>query len=75
MPNVFGKNKKQEQLITGLDTEFLKIQQRFHLPAGDFPNVERFRANLKLYNIDKFKTLKEDVIERVDDVSTLLGLR
>ncbi|RUS18734.1 P-loop containing nucleoside triphosphate hydrolase protein [Endogone sp. FLAS-F59071] len=67
MPSVFGKNKKQEQLVSGLDTEFLKIQQRFHLPAGDFPNVERFRANLKLYNIDKFKTLKEDVIERVDD--------
>ncbi|RUO95480.1 hypothetical protein BC936DRAFT_143931, partial [Jimgerdemannia flammicorona] len=69
MPSMFGKNKKQEQLIADLDKEFLKIQQRYHLPKGDFPNVDKFRQNLSLYKIDQFKPLREDVVEKADDVS------
>ncbi|KAI8371339.1 P-loop containing nucleoside triphosphate hydrolase protein [Radiomyces spectabilis] len=67
MPSMFGKKKKQEALLKNLDQEFLKIQQRHHLPPGDFPNPDRFRQNLALYDMDKFKSLKEDLLERVDD--------
>ncbi|KAM3579988.1 hypothetical protein VKS41_007705 [Umbelopsis sp. WA50703] len=67
MPAMFGKNKKQEKLLANLDQEFIKIQHKYHLPAGDFPNPEKFRQNLALYNIDKFKPLKDDIISRVDE--------
>ncbi|GAB5588050.1 hypothetical protein Unana1_02950 [Umbelopsis nana] len=67
MPAMFGKNKKQEKLLANLDQEFIKIQHKYHLPPGDFPNPERFRQNLSLYNIDKFKPLKDDIIARVDE--------
>ncbi|KAF7725112.1 hypothetical protein EC973_000438 [Apophysomyces ossiformis] len=67
MPSMFGKKKKQEALLKNLDQEFLKIQQRHHLPAGDFPNPEKFKQNLSLYEMDKFKSLKEELLERVDE--------
>ncbi|KAI9474280.1 MAG: P-loop containing nucleoside triphosphate hydrolase protein [Benjaminiella poitrasii] len=67
MPAMFGKKKKQETLLKNLAGEFSKIQQKYHLPAGDFPNPDRFRQNLTLYDMDKFKSLKDDVIERVDE--------
>ncbi|KAG0743241.1 hypothetical protein G6F62_004993 [Rhizopus arrhizus] len=67
MPSMFGKKKKQEALLNNLAAEFGKIQQKYHLPAGDFPNPDRFRQNLAHYDMDKFKALKEDLVERVDD--------
>ncbi|CEG72115.1 hypothetical protein RMATCC62417_07727 [Rhizopus microsporus] len=67
MPSMFGKKKKQEALLKNLDQVFIKIQNKHHLPAGDFPNPEKFKQNLALYDMDKFKSLKEDLIARVDD--------
>ncbi|GAA5805173.1 P-loop containing nucleoside triphosphate hydrolase protein [Helicostylum pulchrum] len=67
MPAMFGKKKKQEALLKNLEQEFIKIQNKYHLPAGDFPNPEKFRQSLTLYDMDKFKPLKEDLIERVDE--------
>lgn len=65
---MFGKKKKQEALLNNLDQEFLKIQQRHHLPPGDFPNPAKFKQNLALYDMDKFKSLKEDLLDRADEV-------
>lgn len=45
-----------------------QIQREFHLPAGDFPNVEHFREILNGYNIDKFEKLKPKMIQAVDDM-------
>ncbi|KAG1150667.1 hypothetical protein G6F37_007883 [Rhizopus arrhizus] len=67
MPSMFGKKKKQENLLKNLDQEFIKIQNKYHIPAGDFPNPERFKQNLALYDIDKFKSIKEDLLEKVDE--------
>ncbi|KAG1472114.1 hypothetical protein G6F56_001731 [Rhizopus delemar] len=66
IPSMFGKKKKQEALLNNLGAEFVKIQQKYHLPAGDFPNPERFKQNLAQYDMDKLKTLKEDSVEHVD---------
>lgn len=65
---MFGKKKKRNALLNNLDQEFMKIQQRYHLPAGDFPNPEKFKRNLELYDMDKFKTIKEDLLAKVDQV-------
>ncbi|ORX56965.1 hypothetical protein DM01DRAFT_1334522 [Hesseltinella vesiculosa] len=67
MPAMFGKKKKSAKLLANLDLEFQKIQQRHHLPPGDFPNAEKFKQNLALYDMDKFKALKEDLLVRVDE--------
>ncbi|KAI8996791.1 P-loop containing nucleoside triphosphate hydrolase protein [Pilobolus umbonatus] len=66
MPAMFGKKKKQEALLNNLAAEFVKIQQRHHLAPGDFPNPERFKLNLAHYDMDKFKSLKDELIERID---------
>ncbi|CAO3613071.1 unnamed protein product [Cunninghamella echinulata] len=67
MPAMFGKKKKSAKLLANLDQEFLKIQQRYHIPPGDFPNPEKFRQNLSVYDMDKFKQLKEDLLAKADD--------
>ena len=68
MPAMIGKSKAQQKLIDNLSAEFGKVQREFHLPAGDFPNVEYFRERLSGYNIDKFEKLKPKMIQAVDDM-------
>ncbi|OIW00078.1 hypothetical protein TanjilG_26415 [Lupinus angustifolius] len=68
MPAIMGKAKAQQQLIDNLEDEFRKVQREFHLPAGDFPNVEYFREILSGYSFDKFEKLKPKMIQAVDDM-------
>jgi len=49
-------------------TNLKQVQREFHLPPGDFPNVEYFRERLSGYNIDKFEKLKPKMIQAVDDM-------
>ncbi|CAG8637187.1 16474_t:CDS:2 [Funneliformis mosseae] len=67
MPAMFGKQSKQNELINGLDKEFIKIQQRHQLAPGDFPNVEKFKRGLGIYKFDKFHSLKPQILEKVED--------
>ncbi|KAI3711177.1 hypothetical protein L2E82_41064 [Cichorium intybus] len=68
MPAVMGKSKTQQKLMKNLEEVFAKVQKEFHLPAGDFPDVEHFRQVLGNYNIDKFEKLKPKMIQAVDDM-------
>ncbi|XP_057433560.1 EH domain-containing protein 1-like [Lotus japonicus] len=68
MPAIMGKAKAQQKLIDNLDVEFAKVQREYHLPAGDFPNVEHFKEVLSRYSIDKFEKLKPKMIQAVDDM-------
>ena len=45
-----------------------QVQREFHLPPGDFPNVEHFKEVLNGYSIDKFEKLKPKMIQAVDDM-------
>nr|GMD57983.1 EH domain-containing protein 1 [Ipomoea batatas] len=45
-----------------------QVQREFHLPAGDFPNVDQFKEILSGYNIDRFERLKPKMIQSVDDM-------
>jgi EH domain-containing protein 1 len=47
---------------------FMQVQREFHLPPGDFPNVEQFREVLSGYNFDKLEKLKPKMIQAVDDM-------
>ncbi|KAL3820781.1 hypothetical protein ACJIZ3_006686 [Penstemon smallii] len=68
MPALYGKAKAQQKLIENLDNVFVKIQREFHLPAGDFPNLDSFKDVLSRYNIDDFEKLKPKMIQAVDDM-------
>lgn len=68
MPAMIGKAKTQQRLIDNLLDEFGKVQREFHLPPGDFPNVDHFKEILSGYNIDKFEKLKPKMIQAVDDM-------
>ncbi|KAK1296236.1 hypothetical protein QJS10_CPB15g01491 [Acorus calamus] len=68
MPAMMGKAKTQQRLIDNLEDEFAKVQREFHLPMGDFPNVDHFKEVLSGYSIDKFEKLKPKLIQSVDDM-------
>lgn len=68
MPAVFGKSSKQQELIDNLDEEFLKIQRQYRFAVGDFPDIQRFRNNLKVFNIAEFAKLNTKLIAMMDEV-------
>uniref|UniRef100_A0A0D9VCE4 Dynamin-type G domain-containing protein n=1 Tax=Leersia perrieri TaxID=77586 RepID=A0A0D9VCE4_9ORYZ len=68
MPAMMGKAKAQQRLIDNLGDEFAKVQREYHLPAGDFPDVEHFKQVLGGYNIDKFEKMKPKLVQAVDDM-------
>ncbi|MED6172728.1 EH domain-containing protein 1, variant 2 [Stylosanthes scabra] len=68
MPVLMGKAKAQQKLIDNLAAEFVKVQREFHLPPGDFPEVEHFKEILSGFNIDNFERLKPKMIQAVDDM-------
>jgi len=68
MPSLFGKDTKQQELINSLQDEYVKIQRTWRLPPGDFPDVGKFKENLKLYEFAKFPKLQPKLIDMVDEV-------
>ena len=45
-----------------------QVQREYHLPAGDFPDVEHFKEVLATYSIDKFEKVKPKMVQAVDDM-------
>ena len=41
-----GKERKQKELIAGLEETFFKVMKAHNIPAGDFPDVNKFRQTL-----------------------------
>ena len=68
MPSMMGKEKKQTKLIDNLGETFREVQQKYDLPTGDFPNLERMQEKLRHYKLDKFPKLDPRVIEKIDDI-------
>ena len=46
MPKMTGKDKKQKELIAGLEQVFMKVSKTHGIPPGDFPDVNRYRHAL-----------------------------
>jgi EH domain-containing protein 1 len=69
MPSVFGKQKKQEEIIEGIRNIFITIHQRYQLPVGDFPDITKFKEVLKAQSdFTKFAKLNEKMILQMDEV-------
>ncbi|KAL3143092.1 hypothetical protein ABBQ38_003366 [Trebouxia sp. C0009 RCD-2024] len=67
MPAMMGKQKAQEKLLANLQTEFGMVQREYHLPAGDFPDVVRYREILQAYDITAFPKLRESMLKAIED--------
>lgn len=63
MPSVFGKEKKQAQLISNMEDVFLKVHRANQLPVGDFPDVNKFRGSMAAHDISKFPKFNKDLVD------------
>ncbi|CAL8464390.1 g3925 [Coccomyxa elongata] len=71
MPAMMGKQKAQEKLLRELPTHFAHVQREHHLPAGDFPDVNRYRDILGGYDLSTFPKLKEKDVRALEDALSL----
>ncbi|EGC37272.1 hypothetical protein DICPUDRAFT_30504 [Dictyostelium purpureum] len=65
---VFGKEKKQAELIANLDREFKKIERIHNLPEGDFPDLDRYRQQLNVQDFSKFPKVNQKMLDQIDEV-------
>lgn len=48
MPRLFGREVAKQRLIDELDTVYRRIQSRYGVSAGDFPDINQMRRKLKV---------------------------
>jgi EH domain-containing protein 1 len=70
MPNLMGKEKKQQKLINDLPNVFRTIMKKYNLSPGDFPDITTFAAKLKDTRFAEFHSLKEEQIALLDKCLT-----
>jgi len=68
MPTMMGKQKAQDKMVANLEEEFYKVQQEHHLPVGDFPNVAKFRENLRSYDLSKIPKFDKKTMAKFDEI-------
>lgn len=66
MPNIMGKEKKQQKLINDLPNVFRTILKKYNLAPGDFPDITTFSAKLKDIKFSEFNSLQQSHIELLD---------
>lgn len=67
MPNIMGKEKKQQKLINDLPNVFRTIMKKYNLAPGDFPDIAKFTAKLKEVKFSEFSSLQQSQIEALDN--------
>lgn len=68
MPMLMGKEKKQKEMIAGLDGVFRTVMKRYNLAPGDFPDLADMRSKLAEMDFTKFSTLRMKLIEELEVV-------
>lgn len=68
MPNIMGKEKKQQKLIADLPNVFRTILKKYNLAPGDFPDITSFSSKLREVKFNEFNTLSQKQIDTLDDV-------
>ena len=69
---MMGKDKKQKELIAGLEDIFFKVSRAHSIPQGDFPDVAKFRhilaTNEYCRDFTKFKKLDDKLMGQLDTI-------
>jgi len=68
MPVLFGKDSTKEELIKGLDKEYLEVERLTKVPMGDFPDVNRMRELLKTQDFSNFEKKSDRLFQQIDEV-------
>jgi len=72
MPKMTGKDRKQRELIAGLEEVFLRVMKGHNIPVGDFPDVNKFRNTLSTHeacrDFTKFKKLDDKLLAQLDAI-------
>jgi len=79
MPSVFGKEKKQKELIKNLDALYSQLQREHQISPGDFPDISKMQEVLGTMDFTKFRTLDMKLLDRVDkmlsdDIAKLMAM-
>ncbi|KAJ2805571.1 hypothetical protein H4R21_001209 [Coemansia helicoidea] len=67
LPAMFGKSKKAKAMLDDLSGEFKKIQTKYSLPPGDFPNPEAFKSDLEAFKIADFNKFSQRLVSAADE--------
>lgn len=68
MPYLWGKEKRQSELIKKLDEVFAELRRQYQLPEGDFPKVDEYRASLQLSDFSNFPAINRKTLESLQDL-------
>ena len=68
MPKMFGKNKKKKELIKNLPALLKRVQEEHMVSPSDIPPAESLQSKLQLCDFTKFPTLKEKLVQNVDEM-------
>lgn len=72
MPKLWGKASTQQHLMDNLQTIFKEIQNKYNLPAGDFPSIQDFKEKLVGFDLSLFrKEEKAEIFEGVNQALTV----
>lgn len=68
MPNLMGREKKQQKLIADLPNVFRTILKKYNLAPGDFPDITSFSSKLRDTKFNEFATLSQKHIDALDEI-------
>eukprot|EP01083_Nonionella_stella_P230891 815813_1 len=65
---IFGKEKKQKELLNSMAEIFKLVSTKNNVPMGDFPNPHKFASIMKNFEMWKIPSLKPQEIQALDEV-------
>eukprot|EP00485_Elphidium_margaritaceum_P022581 CAMPEP_0202713294 /NCGR_PEP_ID=MMETSP1385-20130828/52479_1 /ASSEMBLY_ACC=CAM_ASM_000861 /TAXON_ID=933848 /ORGANISM="Elphidium margaritaceum" /LENGTH=562 /DNA_ID=CAMNT_0049373591 /DNA_START=53 /DNA_END=1741 /DNA_ORIENTATION=+ len=65
---IFGKEKKQKELLNTMGDIFKHVSTKHNVPTGDFPNSSKFAAIMKNFEMWKIPPLKEQEVQAIEEV-------
>ncbi|CBK23263.2 uncharacterized protein [Blastocystis hominis] len=68
IPKMFGKQKKQQELLDQMPEIFQMIQTEYRLPPSDFPNLDRFLQVVANMDFSTFPKYKPELFDALDEV-------
>eukprot|EP01083_Nonionella_stella_P045559 122286_1 len=65
---IFGKEKKQKELLSTMGEVFKSVSTKYNVPMGDFPNPNKFASIMKNFEMWRIPSLKPQEIQAIDEV-------
>ena len=70
MPLLWGSDKAQNRLISDLENVFQIVKRDYQLADGDMPNIDEFRAKLRISNFNDFPFTDKNKLQELQDMLT-----